>query len=700
MVTLIKFLISYKLFSTKQMLNFKIIQKLKIFGFINRNIYYLISLFLVGVILLWLLFINISDFYDQINTAYISDPEKNYYLKYIINIFPKWFLNGKVSFWRYKLNLDLYESSTVFFYCSIFFEFLYQIFVNLWVWVEEIKNELLMCEFTIVYFVKITKTMGFVYLSEIFLFFSCLRLISKILYYKAFLGKTAIFKIYRTVSARYFLFTLIQIFQRNLLVITLILCFHPIFWTEFTVFYYEFLQLTKLTIFVKIVFLLLCRNILKVVFTFIHIRPFFFTSDLLVIFAFFIFFSIMCVNSNNLILTFFLLEMIFFCLITFICYDVLNKDQTSLKITYYGANVLMLRTTIDSIFSKYTISAAITYFLYNVLYSSFFLCAISFFFFQIGFFSYDLFQFELSNILQITKYVFFNLTEYGQLKIFFLLMSTLFCFSFFFFKIGLFPFHMWLLNVVKHANFFSLIVILIPFKIIIFYVLIKLFYVVFQPLIYILQSWFYLVIIITLLYSSFGLYNQLNIRRFLFYSTINNAGYIVLGLSINTINSLYATLYYMIIYLISLYGFLLFFMTTKNEKTQELLTSFSELTSIFNMNTLVRTFLILLIFSMIGIPPLAGFWGKFYIINTLICQETFITFFLIGIIIVTTCIVAYSYLRLVINYFVFTDFVNNTNIVTVYSSFLVSIFNYISFFLIFSEVFYFFLFKYCFFFWL
>ncbi len=109
----------------------------------------------------------------------------------------------------------------------------------------------------------------------------------------------------------------------------------------------------------------------------------------------------------------------------------------------------------------------------------------------------------------------------------------------------------------------------------------------------------------SLVVGCFGALLQNSLKRFFAYTSINQAGFVVLGLCCNTFLGLQASLFYLVTYMVSM---LLFFIvvlecTFTSDNLRELLTE----------NTLRRLLLVLSLFSLAGLPPLMGFASKYFI---------------------------------------------------------------------------------------
>ena len=135
---------------------------------------------------------------------------------------------------------------------------------------------------------------------------------------------------------------------------------------------------------------------------------------------------------------------------------------------------------------------------------------------------------------------------------------------------------------------------------------------------------------------------QNNIKRLIAYSSIGHMGYALAGLATGTISGIQSSIIYLIIYLFMNLGiFSCIFMMKSEKKYCETIDDLSGISR--NQPILALSFLILL-FSLAGIPPLAGFFAKFYIFMAVIEAKMY-TLAIIGL--VTTVVSAFYYLRII-----------------------------------------------------
>ncbi len=210
------------------------------------------------------------------------------------------------------------------------------------------------------------------------------------------------------------------------------------------------------------------------------------------------------------------------------------------------------------------------------------------------------------------------------------------------FKISAVPFHMWAPDVYEGSPtsvtlFFSIV----P-KIAALTVFIRFLYV---PFINMIEQWQMILIflsIASMLFGAVAAIGQNNLKRLIAYSSIGHMGYALAGVSTGTNEGIQSSIIYISIYIIMNLGFFCcLYMLRRNENYFEKIDDLSGLSK--NHPMLSLSFLIIL-FSLAGIPPLAGFFAKFYIFKAVIEQSMF---FLAIVGLLSTVIAAFYYLRII-----------------------------------------------------
>jgi len=210
------------------------------------------------------------------------------------------------------------------------------------------------------------------------------------------------------------------------------------------------------------------------------------------------------------------------------------------------------------------------------------------------------------------------------------------------FKISAAPFHMWTPDVYEGSptsvtSFFAIV----P-KIAALAVFIRFMYV---PFINVISEWQTIIVflaIASMVLGAVAAIGQNNIKRLMAYSSIGHMGYALAGLSTGTNAGVQSAILYLIIYLImNLGAFSCIFMMRRQNNFYEDINSLSGMSK--NHPMLALGFLIIF-FSLAGIPPLAGFFAKFYVFMAVLQNEMY-ALAIIGL--VTTVVSAFYYLRVI-----------------------------------------------------
>tara|TARA_B100001996_G_scaffold143822_1_gene109410 strand:- start:9 stop:1421 length:1413 start_codon:yes stop_codon:yes gene_type:complete len=210
------------------------------------------------------------------------------------------------------------------------------------------------------------------------------------------------------------------------------------------------------------------------------------------------------------------------------------------------------------------------------------------------------------------------------------------------FKVSAVPFHMWTPDVYEGAptsvtSFFALI----P-KIAAISVFIRFMYVPFSNVLIHWQTIVIFLSIASMILGAFAAIGQSNIKRLMAYSSIGHMGYALAGIATGTNQGIQSTLIYLTIYLVMNLGTfgLIFMMKRENEFYENI----NDLSGLSKNHPMFAFGFLIILFSLAGIPPLAGFFAKFYIFLSVIEAKMY-TLAIIGL--VTTVVSAFYYLRII-----------------------------------------------------
>ena len=135
---------------------------------------------------------------------------------------------------------------------------------------------------------------------------------------------------------------------------------------------------------------------------------------------------------------------------------------------------------------------------------------------------------------------------------------------------------------------------------------------------------------------------QKDIKRLMAYSTINHIGFILMGLIPGSEDGITAISIYLILYVTMNLGVFLFILNMQRDQIN--VSAIKDLSGLYKTEPVMAGSLAIILFSMAGIPPLAGFLGKLLILNIVIDSNLF---YLATIAVITSVIAAFYYIRLI-----------------------------------------------------
>ena len=161
----------------------------------------------------------------------------------------------------------------------------------------------------------------------------------------------------------------------------------------------------------------------------------------------------------------------------------------------------------------------------------------------------------------------------------------------------------------------------------------------------ILSQWQQIVVFVSIasmVLGSFAAIGQTNIKRLMAYSSIGHMGFALVGLAAGTAEGAQGVLVYIAIYVAMTLGSFAVILTMK--RGGQHVENISDFAGLSRTNPLLAFFFAMLLFSLAGIPPLAGFFAKFYVFVAAIKAGLF-TLSVIGVL--TSVIGAYYYLSII-----------------------------------------------------
>ena len=226
-----------------------------------------------------------------------------------------------------------------------------------------------------------------------------------------------------------------------------------------------------------------------------------------------------------------------------------------------------------------------------------------------------------------------------------LIMGMVFFFSGLGFKLSLVPFHFWTadtyqgaptpvtgyLSVVsKGAAAFALMVILMK---------------AFGPLTEYWEYLLYIVIVLSITIANLFAIRQTELKRFMAFSSISQAGYIMLAVIGASQGGMAALMYYVLVYVVA--NMAVFTVISTVEQNNGGTTMMSSYDGLYQTNPKLAFLMTLALFSLAGIPPFAGMFSKFFVFMAAAEQGSFWAYFVVFIALVNTVVSLYYYLLIV-----------------------------------------------------
>ena len=210
------------------------------------------------------------------------------------------------------------------------------------------------------------------------------------------------------------------------------------------------------------------------------------------------------------------------------------------------------------------------------------------------------------------------------------------------FKISAVPFHMWAPDVYEGSpTVVTLFFAIVP-KVAALTVFIRFLYI---PFVNMIEQWQPILIflsIASMIFGAIAAIGQNNIKRLIAYSSIGHMGYALAGLSTGSNEGIQGSIVYITIYLfMNLAFFCCLLMLKRNDEYFE---TVDDLSGLSKNHPILSLSLLVILFSLAGIPPLAGFFAKFYVFKAVIEQSMY---FLAIVGLLSTVIAAFYYLKII-----------------------------------------------------
>ncbi len=221
------------------------------------------------------------------------------------------------------------------------------------------------------------------------------------------------------------------------------------------------------------------------------------------------------------------------------------------------------------------------------------------------------------------------------------ILATVFFISGLAFKISLVPFHLWTADVYEGAPTNVAGYLSVVSKGASVFVLITILFTVFKEMVTAWQPLLIAMAVITMVVGNLFAIRQQNLQRFLAFSSIAQAGFILLGMVSGTTYGMATVVYFVLVYVFSNLAAFGVVSMVKNATGKD---NIDDYNGFYQTNPMLSLVMLLALFSLAGIPPLAGFFGKFFLFAAAAEQGMYI---LVLIAVLNTIISLYYYLLVV-----------------------------------------------------
>ena len=225
------------------------------------------------------------------------------------------------------------------------------------------------------------------------------------------------------------------------------------------------------------------------------------------------------------------------------------------------------------------------------------------------------------------------------------IMGLVFFFSGLGFKLSLFPFHFWTADTYegaptpvtgylsvcsKGAAAFAAMVILVK---------------AFAPLVEYWEYMLYILIVLSITIANLFAIRQSELKRFMAFSSISQAGYIMLAVIGGSQTGMASLMYYILVYVVA--NMAVFTVISTVEQNNGGTTQLSSYDGLYQTNPKLAFLMTLALFSLAGIPPFAGMFSKFFVFMAAAEQGSFYAYLVVFIALVNTVVSLYYYLLIV-----------------------------------------------------
>lgn len=209
------------------------------------------------------------------------------------------------------------------------------------------------------------------------------------------------------------------------------------------------------------------------------------------------------------------------------------------------------------------------------------------------------------------------------------------------FKISIVPFHLWTADVYEGAPIGVTSYLSVISKGASAFILMVLLFTMAKPIMELWTEVIYMLSILTMFIGNLFALRQKNMKRFLAFSSISQAGFIILGMISGSQLGMTAVIFFLTTYIFSNLGAFGVVYAIANQTGKE---NMDDYNGFYRTNPLLSVLMMLALFSLAGIPPVAGFFGKFFLFMSAASKGYY---WLIFIAVINVTISLYYYLLVV-----------------------------------------------------
>ncbi len=314
-------------------------------------------------------------------------------------------------------------------------------------------------------------------------------------------------------------------------------------------------------------------------------------------------------------------------------------DIFSMLIILESISFLIIGLSIMT-FSKISIEGTLKYFIQNTLITGLSVFGIFGIYFSIKHTNFFILKIAIDLI-------FYNILSYNTIFIFCIfnlwILSILF-------KLGVFPVHFYVADIYEISPFISIFFLSSVIKPSIFYVLCKIYFVVINNFNFFFSYFFIFIGFISIFIGNILAFGETKIKRFLGYTSISQFGFLLICLSIKSVELVCFSFIYMFLYNIFFLLLVFIFVKISSFLSISTITNFSDIGYILQNETLLKILVTISLFSISGLPPLILFLFKYLMLYNLFLNSYYI---IVLFLILLNIISVIYYFKIISNIWVF-----------------------------------------------